>query len=163
METQTLVAFETSELRLVEGLAQGHQAKFLAAEFGVSPSALSYRMRRMVQRLGLGSTYALLKSAAASRPARPLPVGGLTATEREVLHAVRAGLSNAQIGQARGRSPRTIANQVASILRKTGAAGRRALVVGVLSEAWGPSAEASPWGAGAQSLRSTGVTASPAP
>lgn len=122
-----------SELRLVEGLAQGQQAKFLAAEFGVSPSAVSYRLRRMVRRLGLESTHALLKSAAASSSARELLVAGLSPSELEVLHAVRAGLTNAQIGELRGRSPRTIANQVASILRKTGAAGRRALVVGNLT------------------------------
>jgi DNA-binding NarL/FixJ family response regulator len=132
-----MVALAPSELRLVEGLAQGQQAKFLAAEFGVSPSTVSYRLRRMVQRLGLGSTYALLKSAAASSPARELPVAALSPAELEVLHAVRAGLSNAQIAQARGRSVRTVANQVASILRKTGAAGRRALVVGTVAQSCG--------------------------
>jgi DNA-binding NarL/FixJ family response regulator len=144
MDPHAIPPLAPPELRLVEGLARGCQAKVLAAEFGVSPSALSYRMRRMVQRLGLGSTHALLKSAAATGLARCLAVEQLSATELEVLDDVRAGLSNAQIGARRARSPRTIANQVASILRKTGAVGRRALVVGVVAGSASPATQGEP-------------------
>ncbi|HEX8795208.1 MAG TPA: LuxR C-terminal-related transcriptional regulator, partial [Polyangiaceae bacterium] len=45
-------------------------------------------------------------------------VVALTPTEREVLEAVCAGRSNAAIAAARGTAVRTVANQVASLLRK---------------------------------------------
>lgn len=48
----------------------------------------------------------------------------LTAVEREVLALVIAGASNARIAEVRGTSVRTIANQVASVLRKLGASSR---------------------------------------
>jgi DNA-binding NarL/FixJ family response regulator len=85
--------------------------------------------------MGLSSTHALLQVVAASSLTRALPIDELSPAEVEVLHAVRAGFSNGQIAQLRGRSDRTVANQVAAILRKTGASGRRALVVGLLVNA----------------------------
>jgi DNA-binding NarL/FixJ family response regulator len=60
---------------------------------------------------------------AESDPTRPAP-GTLTLAEREVLEAIRQGRSNAHIAATRGRSERTVANQVASILRKTGRGSR---------------------------------------
>lgn len=59
-----------------------------------------------------------------------LPEGAeaLTTAESEVLLAIIAGKSNAAIGRARGTSTRTVANQVASVLRKLGAPSRGALV-----------------------------------
>lgn len=44
----------------------------------------------------------------------------LTASERAVLAMIRSGNSNKQIASTRKRSERTVANQVASILRKAG-------------------------------------------
>lgn len=52
----------------------------------------------------------------------------LTASEREVLALIAEGGSNAEIARARSTSPRTIANQVASILRKTGCTSRFELI-----------------------------------
>lgn len=58
--------------------------------------------------------------------APPLPrVEGLTAAEGEVLALLLDGYDTATIGGARGTSPRTTANQVASIYRKL-AVGSRA-------------------------------------
>lgn len=48
----------------------------------------------------------------------------LTIAESEVVRDMLAGLSNAAIARSRGRSARTIANQVASILRKLGVRSR---------------------------------------
>lgn len=48
--------------------------------------------------------------------------------EREVLRLLLAGLSNTQIANARGTSARTIANQVASLLKKLGARSRYELI-----------------------------------
>jgi len=51
----------------------------------------------------------------------------LSAAEREVASDAAAGLSNAAIAKKRGRSTRTIANQLASIYRKLGVASRAEL------------------------------------
>jgi DNA-binding NarL/FixJ family response regulator len=53
----------------------------------------------------------------------------LTDAERDVLDLLQNGLSNEQIASMRSRSVRTIANQVASLLRKTKSGSRRELVV----------------------------------
>jgi DNA-binding CsgD family transcriptional regulator len=52
------------------------------------------------------------------------PLASLTEAEAAVLDLVRAGLSNAEIAARRGRSYRTIANQLASIYTKLGVASR---------------------------------------
>lgn len=52
----------------------------------------------------------------------------LASGEREVLQLVLEGHSNAEIGAARGTSARTVANQVASLLRKLGARSRFELI-----------------------------------
>jgi DNA-binding NarL/FixJ family response regulator len=54
----------------------------------------------------------------------PEPRSQLTEAERDVALAVARGLSNAQIASARSASPRTIANQVATIMRKVGVSSR---------------------------------------
>ena len=59
-----------------------------------------------------------------SAPATP---EGLTAAERDVLALVREGLSNAEIALRRGRSVRTVANQIASIFAKSGVRSRAEL------------------------------------
>lgn len=48
----------------------------------------------------------------------------LSASERAVAALVVEGLDNASIARARGRSLRTIANQVAAVLRKVGVGSR---------------------------------------
>ena len=48
----------------------------------------------------------------------------LTGAERDVARLVRKGLSNAQIASARGASVRTVANQIAAIMRKLGVGSR---------------------------------------
>ncbi len=51
----------------------------------------------------------------------------LTRAEREVAADVIAGLSNVAIARRRRRSPRTVANQLASIYRKLGVGSRAEL------------------------------------
>jgi DNA-binding NarL/FixJ family response regulator len=58
----------------------------------------------------------------------PVPRAALTSSERAVLALVLDGMGNAAIATARNTSARTIANQVASILRKTGASSRFDLI-----------------------------------
>ncbi len=64
--------------------------------------------------------FALLEWPARA-PAQPVRFG---AAEGEVLRLLAAGLGNAEIARARGRSPRTVANQVARIYRKLGVRSR---------------------------------------
>jgi DNA-binding CsgD family transcriptional regulator len=58
----------------------------------------------------------------------PAPPAGLSAAEADVLARLARGQSNAEIAKARETSARTVANQVASLLRKTGAASRFELI-----------------------------------
>lgn len=51
----------------------------------------------------------------------------LTDAERVVLRELLAGKSNAEIADARGTSPRTVANQISSLYRKLGVASRAEL------------------------------------
>ncbi len=57
---------------------------------------------------------------------------GLSAAERQVAADAASGLSNAAIAKKRGRSPRTIANQLASIYRKLKVASRAELATRLL-------------------------------
>jgi DNA-binding CsgD family transcriptional regulator len=52
----------------------------------------------------------------------------LTPAERSVLELLVSGASNARIAQVRGASVRTVANQVASVLKKLRASSRFELV-----------------------------------
>jgi DNA-binding CsgD family transcriptional regulator len=56
----------------------------------------------------------------------------LTAAEWEIATAALEGLSNAAIAARRGRSPRTVANQLASIYRKLRVASRAELAARLL-------------------------------
>jgi DNA-binding NarL/FixJ family response regulator len=60
--------------------------------------------------------------------ARVLEKRSLTEAQRAVLDAVVRGESNRAIARARGVSERTIANQVATLLRKLGATSRYELM-----------------------------------
>ncbi len=71
--------------------------------------------------LGDGQELALLELAATDDCPRAL---GVTAAERAVLGLAAAGLSNAEIAARRGVSPRTVANQLASVFRKLGVHSR---------------------------------------
>lgn len=53
----------------------------------------------------------------------------LTRAEAEVAELAIAGLSNAEIAEHRGAAVRTVANQVAAVLRKIGVASRHELAV----------------------------------
>ncbi len=56
------------------------------------------------------------------------PPDGLSSAESDVLARLVRGESNAVIAKARKTSARTVTNQVASLLKKTGAASRYELI-----------------------------------
>lgn len=62
-----------------------------------------------------------------SSPMVPADIDTLTPSEKQVLADVARGMSNAAIARARQTSTRTVANQVASLFRKTGAGSRAEL------------------------------------
>lgn len=62
-------------------------------------------------------------------------IEGLTTAEEEVLVLLLAGRDNASISAERGTSPRTTANQVASIFRKLGVASRAELAARITTRA----------------------------
>lgn len=59
---------------------------------------------------------------------------GLTASEREIVALVLDGRSGQEIAALRGRSYRTIANQLATIYRKFGVNSRTELVAALSAE-----------------------------
>ena len=68
-----------------------------------------------------GDAYALLEWAPRGSAAA---FGRLTRAERDVAGLIAAGLSNAEIASRRISSPRTVANQAASVFRKLGVRSR---------------------------------------
>jgi len=70
-----------------------------------------------------GQTLLLLE-----RHVRPRATPTLTRAEQEVLEGLLRGESNAQIAAARGRSARTVANQLQSLFRKLGVGSRHELM-----------------------------------
>jgi len=77
-----------------------------------------------------GSEFAVL-----AIPNLPQLPAGLTAAERAVVAMLFAGKSNAEIARARGVSIRTVANQVASVLKKLRVGSRSALIAKLASRA----------------------------
>ncbi|AKU99185.1 hypothetical protein AKJ09_05849 [Labilithrix luteola] len=118
------------EVGVVRMAARGLPSKLLSYGLGLSPQTISRTLSSAANKIGLSSSLQLVRIAAhfSSSPSNELDANALTSVEREILELIRQGLSNSEIARARGRSARTVANQVASILRKTHSPTRRALV-----------------------------------
>ena len=124
-------------------LAQGMSQKIVAAELGIRPSTVATVAAVLVHKLGLLSTTQLplfwrdmagravalgrgdVVALYCSSSVKTSP--DLTAAEREVLSGIVQGRSNREIAVYRDTSTRTVANQVASLLRKFGVGSRHAL------------------------------------
>jgi DNA-binding NarL/FixJ family response regulator len=128
-------------------LAEGTSQVSIAAQLGLKPSTVASVASAAVNKLGLPSVKALplfWRDAAgvpralgqsgllvvASSPSRPNPK--LTRAEREVLDEVLFGRSNHEIAAQRGTSLRTVANQLAGLLRKMRAGSRTELAAKAL-------------------------------
>ena len=86
---------------------------------------LTRRPRRMDGRRPLVTTLEGEKVVVFSFPLEPPPLPGtLTPAERAIVLALLSGKSNAQIARAGETSPRTVANQLASLLRTLGVRSR---------------------------------------
>lgn len=129
-ESSTCALSETELVVLARSL-DGESGKSIALNTSLSDSRVSDCLRRAAHKVGLETRTDLLRvamilrgsSACTSRDAQ------LTPAERDVLRLLGLGLSNRQIAVQRQTKQRTVANQVSSLLRKTGVNGRRSLLM----------------------------------
>ena len=126
-----LRALSDGEAAAVAESARGVPTKLVGYALGVSPGVVSARLASAAAKLGVASRPELLRVAAmlTRDPRAAFPKVDLTSAEREILALLQEGLSNDEIARHRARSLRTIANQVAALLRKTNSPSRRALLV----------------------------------
>jgi DNA-binding NarL/FixJ family response regulator len=151
-ETRVARALTPLERQMLERVALGQSNKFVSYELGISQSCVSAYISSARRKLGVRSRTELVQlmqfgSVAAIEPraegfcveagesvvlrvvrepsATP---ASLTSSERFIFRAILDGLSNAEIALRRGRSLRTVANQVASLFRKLAISSRAELV-----------------------------------
>lgn len=142
-----LVALTPAERRVVQLIVLGRTNKEVAYALGLSQSTVSTHLKQAVEKLRVSSPTDLIRlfhhvRGASSRELDPPAPSGLTIltadeeddavealtlAEREVLGWVGRGLTNEQIAAVRGTSPRTVANQISAVFRKTNASSRREL------------------------------------
>lgn len=123
-----LRALTPGEVETLAQASRGLSAKMIAYALGVSQATVSQRLASAASKVGAATRTELVRIAALlARDPRAGFDAELTSAERSVLELVLRGLSNREIAHLRQRSVRTIANQVASLLRKTGSPSRRAL------------------------------------
>jgi DNA-binding CsgD family transcriptional regulator len=130
LASQPLRSLTKPELDVVSQAATGLTAKLVAYSLGISEPTVSSRLASAARKIGVATRLELVRLAAmlARDPRARFEAFALTTAERDVLDLLSLGLSNREIGLIRNRSVRTIANQVATLLRKTNSASRRALV-----------------------------------
>jgi DNA-binding CsgD family transcriptional regulator len=122
-----------AEARAVELSAAGMQGKLVAYALGVSSGEVSRLLASAAAKAGFANRTSLIKLSAilklkhVENRSRALDSLRLSESEREILVMLQQGLSNNEIAQLRGTALRTVANQVASVLRKAGLPSRRAL------------------------------------
>ncbi len=148
---------------MLRGLLRGEPLKVVADEFGLAQSTVCHRCIGVLTRFGAGGSVsrtpiivvmAALCAEGASVPevrfegftaesrwrvSAAFPADSLrarlTPSEFDVASLALEGHSHAEISRSRRRSPRTIANQMASIFRKFAVSGRGELRVKVIHEA----------------------------
>jgi DNA-binding CsgD family transcriptional regulator len=136
LASQAMRALTRREVDVLSMAARGLSTKLVAYGLGISPTAVSSALGRATSKLGLSTRIELVRLAATiiGDPR----VGGLPTTlteaESEILALLRQGLSNREIARLRSRSVNTIANQVASLLRKTESTSRRALITAAAAD-----------------------------
>ena len=124
-----LRALSEQEARAVELSARGLAGKCTAYGMGLTPGTVSKLLASAALKLGLPNRTRLTQLVGALLGVAPQidSAARLTRSEREILDLLRFGYSNARIAETRGRSERTVANQVAALLHKLKAPSRRAL------------------------------------
>lgn len=126
-----LRALTARESAVLTRASRGATPKQICYALGISPSQVSSSLQSAAAKVGVLSRTELVRLAAllTRDPRELLDAPALTEAEGEVLNLLERGLDNQQIATIRMRSVRTIANQVAALLRKMNATSRRQLVV----------------------------------
>ncbi len=128
--TQPMRVLTRGEIDAVSYAARGLSAKLVAYTLGLSEPTVSSRLASAAGKIGVATRVELVRLAAmlTRDPRARFEETALTTAEKDVLELLAQGLSNREIAAIRSRSLRTIANQVAALLRKTESPTRRALV-----------------------------------
>ncbi|MBS1149735.1 MAG: hypothetical protein H6Q89_1433 [Myxococcaceae bacterium] len=148
-------ALSERERQVVAFAASGEHNKLIAYRLGLATSSVATHLANASRKLKIRSRSELARLHAVNNSAaevRKLEVGGealaalvlpvnearfdraqVTQAEREVAEGILEGASNAQIASRRKTSVRTVANQVASILRKFAVGSRTELVARLAS------------------------------
>jgi DNA-binding NarL/FixJ family response regulator len=148
-------ALTQRERQVVEYASLGASNKVIAYELGVATSTISTHLSRAATKLGLRTRTDVIQAFVALRartsasiahvrwsgkrfailavPLGPAVPASLSGAERHVVELVLAGKSNAAIAAARGVSPRTVENQLASVMRKLGATSRADLTARLMA------------------------------
>lgn len=123
-------ALSRREVEILRMAARGVPAKLIGYGLGLSPSVVSNALANTAAKLSLPNRLDLVRIASllTDTPAVRVDTTSLTTTEQEIFELVQRGLSNEEIARRRARSVRTIANQVANVLKKTRSSTRRALL-----------------------------------
>jgi DNA-binding CsgD family transcriptional regulator len=129
------LALSSLERRALEQCAGGVLYKEVAFALEVSPSQLSRLLRDAALKLGVRSALDAVRLVGGLRGGRRVELQSLTLAERAVFELVKRGLTNGDVAALRQTSTRTVANQVASVLAKTGLPSRRAVVTSQVSSA----------------------------
>ena len=108
---------------VAEHAALGKSNKLIAYELGIAESTVATHLSAVRRKVGARSRVELIGNGVS------LGLHDLTPAEHAVAIDVLAGLSNAEVARKRGRSRRTIANQLAAIYRKLGIHSRVELAV----------------------------------
>jgi DNA-binding CsgD family transcriptional regulator len=123
-------ALSEREAAVLRACCLGQSNKVVAHGLGIGAGGVSTALAGAARKLGAPSGRVLVQLVSALVPVEvPAGLDDLTAAELEVATLVGRGLSNVEIACARGCSPSTVANQIASIFRKTGLGSRRAVMV----------------------------------
>jgi DNA-binding CsgD family transcriptional regulator len=137
------------ERQVLDEAVRGMDVAEIALHLGLSPSTVASHRARAFSKLGLAAHDLMLGPLARAyrmtvgsgcwgvvvlQPLAERLPDVLTRTERAVATMVVDGHSNAEIAASRGRSVRTIANQVAAVYRKLGVVNRTQLVMKLMGD-----------------------------
>ena len=144
-------ALTAREIDVVVRAGRGASNKEIGYDLGLSEGCASTHLHAAYRKLGCAgradlirmtrstneemaidlrdATFGVIMQPTVAGASLPLENPELTPSERAVLRDIRAGRTNAEIAHDRGVAVRTVANQVASILRKTSRTSRFELML----------------------------------
>ncbi|MCR9161565.1 MAG: response regulator transcription factor [Nannocystaceae bacterium] len=141
LPARSALGLSTRECQVALLASLGRSNDEVAYELGIALSTVGTHLANALEKLGVPNRAALSSvratiehghsrrftvneaaglEAFAAPDLDPALAERLTPSERDVVRMVLAGKDNASIARARGSSVRTVANQVAAVLRKTG-------------------------------------------